>query len=58
MKRKRKGKRGEGEQMGESNLRGMCRIVGKHGCVSVLNDASRSERNQFGAGRECRAYNN
>lgn len=35
-----------------------CGRWGKHGCVSVLSDASRSVRNQFRAGRQRRAYNN
>lgn len=35
-----------------------CGRWGKHGCVSVLSDASRSVRNQFRAGRGRRAYNN
>lgn len=45
------------ESRWRSNLRGMWEM-GKHGCVSVLSDASRSERNQFRAGRGRRAYNN
>lgn len=35
-----------------------CGRWGKHGCLSVVSDTSGSERNQFRAGRGCRAYNN
>lgn len=42
-----------------SNLRGMCSMGETwRTCVSPLSAAARSERNQFGAGWECRAYNN
>lgn len=46
------------ESRWRSNLRGMWEMGGKHGRVSVLSDASRSERNQFRAGRGRCAYNN
>lgn len=66
-------KRGEEERKEERRGEGKCTTQrgradggvicvgcrwGKHGCVSVLSDASRSERNQFRAGRGRRAYNN
>lgn len=35
-----------------------CARWGKHGCVSVLSDASRSVRNQFRVGLGRHAYNN
>lgn len=35
-----------------------CARWGKHGCVSVLSDASRSVRNQFRVGPGRHAYNN
>lgn len=35
-----------------------CGRWGKHGCVSVLSDASRSVRNQFGVGLGRHAYTN